>query len=533
MKQNLKRDLEVASTAAANAEERFRLLVESVKDYGIFMLDIEGYIESWNDGGERITGYTASEVIGQHFSLFYTEEDMKRSHPQNEIGIAMNNGRYEEEGWRVRKNGTRFWASVVITALRDHHSQELVGFAKVVRDLSDRKATEEKLRLSEERTRKMFEGVKDYALITLTPEGKVATWNEGARRIKGYEANEIIGKYFATFYPEQDVQMGKCEYELKEAAETGRFEDEGWRVRKDGTKFWASVIITAIRGEKGELLGYSKVTRDITDRKRADDLLKMAYSNLEKRVDERTRELTTANTKLQEAIRVRDEFLSIASHELRTPLTPLKLQIQGLVSLIRRKQLASLTEDRLRKMADISDKSINRLSTLIDNLLDISRINTGKLQLNYEEVNVVEMMQELVERYKTEILNSGCEVAIKSDGVVVGMFDRLRLEQIILNLLTNSLKYGAGKPIDVSLTTIADKVIITFKDYGIGIAKVDQERIFQRFEQVENKTQVGGLGLGLYITRQIIEAHGGKISLESNLGEGTTFMIQLPLKGRR
>lgn len=518
----------VADPAAALADERFQLLVNSVKDYGIFLIDPLGYIQTWNEGAARIKGYAADEVIGKHFSRFYTPEDIERKHPQWELERALEVGGYEEEGWRLRKNGAKFWANVVITPLRDKTGQ-LIGFAKVTRDLTERKEAEERLRLSEERARKMFENVKDYAMIMLEPNGNVASWNEGARRITGYEPIDIIGRHFSTFYPESDVQMGKCDYELTETAETGRFEDEGWRVRKDGTKFWASVLITAIRSDAGALIGFSKVTRDITDRKRADDLRRMAYANLEKRVQERTQELTRLNEQLQDAVRVRDEFLSIASHELRTPLTPLKLQIQGLTLAARRGTLTSMSEERLERVANTCDRALSRLASLIDNLLDVSRINSGKLSLNLERVNLVEMAEELIERFRTEIQSSGSAVSMHAADAVVGSFDRLRMEQVFLNLLTNSLKYGARRPIEIEIRAEGDWGVLRIRDHGIGIAAKDQEKIFERFERVVTDTGASGLGLGLYITRQIVHAHGGVITVESASGDGSVFTVKVPL----
>lgn len=528
---NLRHSLVNASHGTRATDERFRLLVDAVRDYGIFLLDPNGYIQSWNSGAERIKGYTEAEVIGKHFSLFYTQEDLQRNHPQHELELATKNGRYEEEGWRVRKNGTKFWANVVITPLKDKEDHFL-GYAKVTRDLTERKEAEERLKLSEERARKMFEGVKDYAMIMLSPEGKIVSWNEGARRIKGYEPQDIIGKYFSIFYPEQDVQMGKCEYELKEATETGRFEDEGWRIRKDGTKFWASVLITAIRNDQGKLIGFSKVTRDFTDRKRADDLLKMAYASLEKRIEERTRQLTETNTQLSEAVKARDEFLSIASHELRTPLTPLKLQLQSFTHNVRRKTFSKISEDRLERMAETCDKAITRLASLIDNLLDVSRINTGRLILTYETFDLAEMSRDLLDRYKSEIISSKSEVTIDLKQPVLGTFDRLRMEQVFINLLTNALKYGSSKPLHISVTTSAGNACLVFQDQGLGIAKQDQERIFQRFERIDTNVNVGGMGLGLYITAQIVEAHGGTIQVESVTGSGSTFTVKVPLQPR-
>ncbi len=522
-------NLEKAHVATDAAEEKFSLLVESVRDYAIFLIDPQGQILSWNSGAERIKGYTADEVIGKHFSIFYSDADIQRNHPKHELELAIKNGKYEEEGWRIRKNGTKFWANVIITPLKDKTGTH-VGFAKVTRDLSEKRESEERLRKSEERLRKMFEGIKDYAMIMLDPEGLVTSWNEGARRIKGYEANEIIGQSFKKFYPPQDIQMGKCEYELVEAAETGRFEDEGWRIRKDGTKFWASVLITAIKDENNNLLGYSKVTRDITDRKRSEDLLKMAYTNLEKRVEERTGELMKINDQLQEAVRTRDEFLSIASHELRTPLTPLKLQVQSFISNIRKKTIKEMPDERLQRMGDTCDRALTRLITLIDNLLDVSRINSGKLNLSMEDVNLQEIAEEILERYKYDIQSSGSLVTIDIKQPIIGYFDRLRIEQVFTNLLTNALKYGNKKPVSIEISKERGFAKIIFRDAGMGISVTDFDRIFERFERLTDNTNVAGLGLGLFITKQIVEAHGGTIEVSSKESEGAVFTVLLPLE---
>lgn len=529
---DLRKSLDTAHTATFAAEEKFRLLVESVTDYGIFLMDPEGHIQSWNPGAERIKGYSAQEIIGRHFSIFYTQPDLQRNHPAEVLKLAVKNGKYQEEGWRLRKNGTRFWANIVITPLKGPGGQ-LLGFAKVTRDLTEKKEYEERLRESEERARKMFEGVKDYAMIMLDPKGHIVSWNEGARRIKGYEADEIIGKYFSIFYPETDVQMGKCEYELEEAALTGRFEDEGWRVRKDGTKFWANVLITAIRGDSGEIIGFSKLTKDITDKKRADDLLRMAHANLEKRIVERTRELTVTNDKLKEAIFVRDEFLSIASHELRTPLTPLKLQIQSLTHALKNNNITEFSAERIRKITESCDKSIIRLTALIDNLLDVSRINMGKLVLHFEHIDLVEVTSDIIERHRHEIDQCGSEVILNSQGPVMGQFDRIRMEQVISNILSNSLKYGMKRPVTISVSSDEIYAKIVLQDNGIGIAQKDYARIFERFEQASPDSRFGGLGLGLFITKQIVEAHGGLISVDSKIGEGSTFTVKIPLSGKK
>lgn len=248
--------------------ELHRLLVESVDEYAIFALDPDGYILSWNPGAQRFKGYRADEVIGKHFSIFYPKERVEEGFPQYELREAARVGRFEDEGWRVRKDGSLFWANVVITALHDPTGR-LVGFAKVTRDLSERRQAEEALRASEERFRLLVQGVKDYAIFMLDPTGHITTWNDGAERIKGYTAEEIIGKHFSVFYPDEDITARKPDRELEIAKASGVYEEEGWRLRKDGSRFWASVVITALHNESGELAGFAKVTRDLTERRAA------------------------------------------------------------------------------------------------------------------------------------------------------------------------------------------------------------------------------------------------------------------------
>jgi PAS domain S-box-containing protein len=247
-----------------------RLLVESVVDYAIFMLDTEGRVATWNPGAEKIKGYRAEEIVGQHFSKFYPEEDVAAGKPRYELEVASREGRVEDEGWRVRKDGTRFWANVVITALRDETGM-LRGYGKVTRDLTERRRVDEALRRSEERFRLLVEHVSDYAIYLLDPEGRVTTWNLGAGRMKGYDADEIIGANFALFFPEEDIAAGKPLRELEAARDYGRFEDEGWRVRKDGTRFWANAVLTVLRDGRGEVVGFAKITRDLTARRAAEE----------------------------------------------------------------------------------------------------------------------------------------------------------------------------------------------------------------------------------------------------------------------
>src|SRR5690606_10076885 len=253
----------------------YRLMVESVRDYAIFMLDPDGKVVSWNEGAVAISGYTADEIIGSHFSRFYPKEAIERGWPEYELTRAAADGRFEDESGRIKKDGSRFWANVIITALRDDHG-ELIGFSKVTRDLTERRRYEELLRENEERFRMIIEHVSDYAIFMLDAEGFITTWNTGARQITGYEPEEILGSHLSRFYPADAAQRSWPEHELKIARMEGRFEDEGWRIRKDGSRFWANVVITALRAPNGTLLGFSKITRDLTEKRRAEQALEQS-----------------------------------------------------------------------------------------------------------------------------------------------------------------------------------------------------------------------------------------------------------------
>ncbi|MEN3296842.1 MAG: hypothetical protein V7642_6095 [Burkholderiales bacterium] len=258
-----------------SAERRFQLLVERVSDYAIYLLTPEGYVDSWNSGAQRFKGYSAGEIIGEHFSRFYTAEEQAAGIPAQALRTAITEGKFEAEGWRVRKDGSRFWASVVIDSIRDD-AGELMGFAKVTRDITERKVAQEALRQSEQHFRLLVQGVTDYAIYMLSPTGEITSWNAGAQRIKGYTADEVVGTHFSRFYMERDRTDGRPAAGLTIAAKEGRYEQEGWRIRKDGSTFWAHVVIDAIRNELGQLVGFAKITRDITEKKVAAEALEQA-----------------------------------------------------------------------------------------------------------------------------------------------------------------------------------------------------------------------------------------------------------------
>jgi len=268
-----------AELRLADSERRFRLLVRSVVDYAIFMLDPSGVVTNWNIGAERIHGYAEAEIVNQHFSRFYTWQDRAAGLPARNLEIAAREGRLETEGWRVRKDGTRFWAAVVLDAVREEKG-ELIGFAKITRDITGRRAQQQALIESERQFRLLMNSVIDYALFMLDLNGNVVSWNAGAERIKGYKAEEIIGQHFSKFYLESERVAGVPARSLQVAATQGRFEAEGWRVRKDGSQFWANVVLDPVHDEEGKLIGFAKITRDITERREAQQALQEAHAQL-------------------------------------------------------------------------------------------------------------------------------------------------------------------------------------------------------------------------------------------------------------
>jgi PAS domain S-box-containing protein len=500
--------------SAEEAAWRFRLLVESVKDYAIFILDPTGIVSTWNPGAERIKGYTAAEIIGKHFSTFYPPEEAASGKCERELEIAASEGRFEEEGWRLRKDGTRLWANVTITALRDKESGELLGFAKVTQDLTERKMAEE----DANRFRLLVESVKDYAIFILDPKGYVATWNIGAQRIKGYAAREIIGRHFSTFYPRDEAASGKCERELEIATREGRFEEEGWRIRKDGSRFWANVTITALRERDEKLVGFAKVTRDLTERKLHEEAL---------------RALAAEKAALAEKARIQEfqeRFIAILGHDLRNPLSAMDMG----ASLLR--QRAERTNDPTgMRILDRMKASSRRMTRMIEQILDLTRSRlAGGLEVKPASTNLCRTITSIAEELRTAHPSRVIEVHCAPS--VVGMWDPDRLEQLFSNLVGNAVHYGhPDHPVRVDVREDGEDVVATVHNEGPPIPEALRAELFSPFRRGarDSKTaETAGLGLGLYISREIVVAHGGVIDVQSSSTEGTTFRVTLPREPR-
>jgi PAS domain S-box-containing protein len=497
-------------------EERFRLMVEGVRDYAIFMLDTTGHIISWNEGARRIKGWSANEIIGQHFSTFYTAEDLEDKKPERELRIAIQTGKYEEEGWRVRKNGSVFWANVVITALFNEQNKH-IGFSKVTRNLTERKENEEALRRSEEQYRSLVEQVNDYGIFMLDEKGRIISWNEGAKKINGYDTHEILGKYFSIFYPEDDVLNGKPAFELKVARKEGKYEEEGWRIRKDGSVFWASVVITAIYNSEGILLGFSKVTRDLTERKQSERALRDSYERYRVLADE----LKTTNIELSYANEELEQFTSIVSHDLQEPIRTIKSFLQ----LIKMKLDDAQNED-LQTYINKAIKSADRMKELIQNLLHYSQLSKGELV--EQKVDVKDLFNEAIQNVRSLIEGSNAHISIETEvDTVEG--DKVQLVQLIQNLLSNAVKFTSSEAPEIKIKSLRENGHVKFavSDNGIGIEAADLNKVFEIFRRLHTKKDYPGTGIGLAICKKIVDRHGGRIWPESDPGKGTTFYFTL------
>jgi PAS domain S-box-containing protein len=501
-------------TFVSQDAESFRLLVSSIRDCAIFLLDPHGKVVSWNTGAAALFGYSDQEIISEHFSRFYLEGEQQLRLPQLALREAAGEGRFEDEGWRVRKDGTRFWANSVCTALRDPDGG-LRGFAKVTRDLTERRHQELARRHSEERYHALIEGVRDYGIFTLDPDGKVTSWNAGARQLKGYEPDEIIGSHFSLFYTPDAISRGWPQQELEVAKVQGRFEDEGWRVRKDGSRFWASVVISALRDASGAFVGYSKITRDLTERHMREEALTQSEEHLRRHGEA-----------LTETVQRMRDFIAMASHEMLNALTP----IQNAASLMAKKAL----DPPLENLRHTIDRQSALLARIVDDLMDLNRAERGQLSIKREPVLLANVLSSAIEasRPLIEARTQAFQTQWPKEPIEL-LGDAQRLSQVFINLLNNAGRYTAiGGHISLSVETTGADVRVLVADTGKGIAPELLERVFDPFTRLAplDTDAPGGLGVGLTFVRRIVELHGGTVEARSaGVGHGSEFVVTLPL----
>jgi PAS domain S-box-containing protein len=500
---------------------RNKLILDSAGE-GILGMDSSGRHTFANPAAARILGWEVEELIGReshpmwHHSRPdgspYPEEECN-IHASSRYGVAHHES--EEVFWR--KDGASI--PVEYTSTPVWEKGKPVGVVVTFNDITERRRTEEALRESEEKFRLLVDSAQDYAIIMLDPDGRVASWNAGAQRMKGYTSPEIIGRSFSCFYPEEDIRAGKPARELKIASETGRFEDEGLRVRKDGSHFQANVVINAIRDKSGKLRGFSKITRDITERKQAEDEIKKLNEDLERRVVERTTELTAVNKELE-------AFTYSVSHDLRAPLR----HIHGFVDLLIQTSSQNLDDKGKRYLTTIS-KAASQMGNLVDDLLSFSRM--GRAELKKHSIDLESMVYGVIDEMRYDLRERDIEWKVGTIAPVYGDPSMLRL--VMVNLISNAVKFTRqrGKAvIEIGSYTEAGEDVVYVKDNGVGFDMRYVDKLFGVFQRLHSMEEFEGTGIGLANIRRIISRHGGRTWAEGALGKGAAFYFSLPSKDR-
>jgi PAS domain S-box-containing protein len=517
------------------SEDRHHKMISEVMDYAIILLDSDGKIVDWNKGAEKLKGYTAEEIIGKSFRLFYSKDDKEANLPQTLLEEARQKGFVSHEGYRVRKDGSRFWGSVAITAIHDANGQ-VTGFSKVTKDLSDRKMFDDRmvafmeelkhkneaLRRSEERYHQMISEVQDYAILLLNKNGDIQNWNAGAEFIKGYTATEAIGKNFRIFYTPEDIEKKIPEKLLNEAEARGKATSEGWRKKKDGTRFWGSVVITALHDKAGNVIGFSKVTRDLTSKKKVDDALKKSALDFELK----NQELEKLNAELA-------SFAYVVSHDLKEPIR--KIQVFAGRQLEKDK-----SPEQIKEFAQKVVSTAARMQQLMNALLSYSQISTATSEK--ESVDLNQVLESVKNDLEIVIAETNADITSSTLPVIPGV--AYQMHQLFLNLLTNAIKFskpGSIPEIIISTEKINPEnlpeplnlknkhyIALLFSDKGIGFEQDKASRIFDVFQRLKPGQDSIGTGIGLSIVKKITINHDGWVVAQGRPDEGATFKIYLP-----
>jgi PAS domain S-box-containing protein len=571
--------------------------VDEVLDYAIVGLDPRGHVLTWNKGAQRLKGWAAEEIIGQHFSRFYPPEAVRAGKSEHALEVATTTGRHEEEEWRVRKDGSRYWASVVLTAVRDERGQ-LRGFIKILRDLTERReadanahrlaietaareaAQESQIRLkfladAGTALAESLDHLATLARVTRLAVPILADWcavsvadEEGGFRRIAVVHRDPAKRELARLYQEQFPPARHPDSEPLAILLTGQpvflpVVDEsvvqGWTqgpeqfeiLRALGLRSCMMLPLVA----RGRMLGVLTLVRSEVGREYDRDDLALAQelatraalavenahlferarkaaaeAEAQRDSEARAREkLEALAQELQEAVQLRDNFLSVASHELKTPLTPMLIRLHTLMRAMEAQPDSPLAR-QIRVYTETAGRQIQKLVTLINDLLDVSRIAAGRFRLDREQLDLVTVVREVAGRFELEANRAGSPMTLQLPATLPMQSDAMRLEQVVTNLVDNAIKYGGGRPIEVRLGEEGGQAVLVVSDQGIGIPPHFHPRIFERFERAVSERHYGGLGLGLYITRTIVDALGGSIGVASTEGQGASFTVKLPLR---
>jgi PAS domain S-box-containing protein len=489
------------AAALEESEKRYRTLVGQVKDYAIFSIDRDGRALTWNEGVERVLGYKEEEFVGSSMELPFLPEDIAAGVPRRELETAYREGVASDDRWLRRKDGTRFFA-VGLTTRQVDASGRCTGFSKVFRDETRRVLAEAARRAEANRLRTLVQNLRDYAIFMLDTAGLITEWSDGAELVTGFRAEEVLGRHLEVVYVPEDRATGLPHRELEQAARDGRFEREGWCMTRSGERIWVNEIVTAVYEPPGVLTGFTKISRNLTERKRTEDALR-------------------------EADRRKDEFLATLAHELRNPLAPLR---HGLTII----RLTNMPGSPLQPTLEMMERQLVHLVRLVDDLLDVARISTGKVALRKAVVPVQKVLAASIEATHALVESREHELTVDpgpQELFVDGDFDRLA--QVFSNLISNAAKYmELGGKIAIRVDGGHAHAIVTVADTGIGIPAAELPHIFEIFSQVRSHQHhsQGGLGLGLSVVKSLVAMHGGTVRAHSGgPGRGSEFVVQLPL----
>lgn len=483
------------------SQQRLLKMFDEIEDYAIILLDENGIIQNWNRGAQQFIGYEAEEIIGHGIDFFYTEEDRQNGLPEKLIRYAHMHEKVTEAGWRLHKDGSRFWGSVLITAIHGDEG-EVIGFTKIIRDLTEVKRSKDSVRRLEDRFTKMISEISDYAIILLDINENIQNWNKGAEKIKGYHPEEIIGKNFRIFYSPDDQLKQVPESLINAAEKDGRAYSEGWRVRKEGTKFWGSITITALHDDNGRVIGFSKVTRDLTDKLIAENAQLQYIAEL----DRKNKEL--------------EQFTYIASHDLQEPLRTISS-----FNLLFKETYHQQLDANAMLFIDVIEQSASRMTDLIHGLLDYSRIGFQKEAV---EISCSQLLADIELDLFKLIEETGTKIKYPKLPVIRGYLTEIT--QLFQNILSNAIKYRSKDrtpEVSVSFEEDEAKWVFQISDNGIGMDPRYIHKIFLIFQRLHNRDEYQGSGIGLANCKKIVELHKGDIWVDSVPGEGSQFYFSI------